>query len=371
MNFLSVACPFCSLHCDDLHLHYDGGHWVLISPTCPLATRKYKDWDPITAGPSNPVQEAVKILNKAQQPLILLTGSMEQEVVLSAVNLARATSAYLVRDSSYAENISSAIQKAGLLSCTLADLPEPTDQVVILGDDPHGTLPRFWEFVGNNKKEKVVWVQTQNIFESIQGLRLQNKGLKTSFSKEIEGAASRIAKANSGVVFANAGSISENENALTEVLLWMKELGDLKKWYGQVLPSSSNELGISQGMRSATGYSDGMIFRKRKIYHDPRSFQIEKIIEYHELDALVIIGDADHLPRHILQKMEGLTTVILSPEKPSFQTDVWLPCPRAGIDAQGTMLRLDGIPIKLESLVRSGRTLIQNSLAQLIQGIIK
>jgi len=163
MDFPSVACPFCSLHCDDLHLTNYGGHWKLISPPCPSASDRFRKWEPVSAGiSSRPFQDAVRILNKAHQPLIVLTGNVEQESVIAAVNLARATSAFLVRNNNTCENITSAMRTAGLLSATLADLRDHADQVVILEVNRKNLCRGFgssWE----TRKEKELFGLTTRI----------------------------------------------------------------------------------------------------------------------------------------------------------------------------------------------------------------
>ena len=338
----------------------------MISPVCPMASRRFRIWEPIPDGVSSrSFQEAAGILKKAHQPLIVLTGHGEQELVVAAVNLASAISASLVRDNNTCENFTSAMQKAGLLSATLADLRKRSDRVVILGDDPEISLPRFWEFMGRGKKEKAVWISARQIVESIQQLRLHDRGLKTSFDEDLKTAASRIGQASSGVVMINGGSTLADVNALTEVLLWVKELGGAKKWYGQVLFPAANEIGISQALRSTTGYSGGLSFRKGKISHDPRLFQLEKRIEYGETDAILIIGDMNLVTKRILRKIVGIKSIVLSPEKPQFHADAWLPCARAGIDALGTMLRLDDIPVKLDPLVPSVQATARDFLVKL------
>jgi formylmethanofuran dehydrogenase subunit B len=367
MDFRSVACPFCSLHCDDLHLKFDGGHWKLISPNCKLASYRYREWSSVPKRiSSSSFQEAAKILKNVHRLLIVLTGDVEQEAVIPAVNLARATSAYLVRDNnSRSENISSAIRAVGLLSATLAELRDRAGQVVILGNDPEKSLPRFWEFLGHKKKEKAILIDSRQILESIQQLCLQERGLKTSFYGDMQVIATRIGKANSGVVFINSESMIADVNGITEIMMWLRELGETKKWYGQILFPSANEFGISQALMSTTGHSGGLSFRKGKIDHDPRSFQLEKLIEYREADAIIIIGEANHLPKPIVKKLEGFNTVVISSEKPHFHTDAWLPYARVGIDSPGTMLRLDGVPVRFESMLQSGQATARDFLVQL------
>jgi formylmethanofuran dehydrogenase subunit B len=371
MEFHSVACPFCSLHCDDLHLNYDGGRWKLISPACSLASRQFKKEDPVPGGTySRSIQNATKILDKAHHALIVLTGDVEQEAVIPALNLARATSAYLVRDNGNSgENISNAMQRVGLLSGTIADFSEQTDQVVILGDDPEKILPRFWEFIGNKKKDKTVWVNSRQSIEIIQHLRLCNLAIKTPIDEKIKAVATRISKAHSGVVFVSSESVLADANPLTEILLWVKEIGESQKWFSQVLSPLSNEAGISQALRLTTGYSGGMSFRKGNIYHDPRSFQLEKLIEYHEADVVIIVGGASQLPKSTLQRLEGFKTITLSPEESKFHSDAWVPCAQVGVDAPGTMQRFDGIPIKFETLINSGRATARDFLDQLTQRV--
>lgn len=302
--------------------------------------------------------------------MIVLTGETEQETVGAALNLAQVASACLVRDNHGTdENLSSAMRTAGLLSGTLAELRERTDQVVILGDNPEKTMPRFWEFVGSKKKEKAVRLGSGRSLESIRQLRLMNRGMDSKVDANFKLDAARIGKAGSGVVFLNDKTIYEDVNLLTEMLLWLKELGDGKKWYGQVLFPTPNENGISQLLMSVTGHPGALSFKKGSAIHDPRTLQLEKILFNDEADVILMIGGIHRLSKPILKKMDGIKTIILSVEKPDIPADAWLSCAQVGIDGAGTMLRLDGIPVKFAPAGKQEQTTGEEYLIRLAREV--
>lgn len=234
--------------------------------------------------------------------MLLLTGDNENEVVGDAVNFARSTSSFLARENDYGENLSSTIQATGLLSATLAELRQKTDRVMIFGDDLEASLPRFWEFIGSKKKENAIWLNPKNALETIRHFRLKIRGVDSGPNPEFNDYETRIKGTNSGVVFFNSEILFDDVNEFTEILLWLKELGAAKKWFGQILFPGANENGISQALLSALGSSGGWKFEQAHPIHDARNFQWKKIVANHETDAVVIVGD---LPKQVLEELEG------------------------------------------------------------------
>ena len=151
-----VTCPFCSLHCDDLHLEPGGGHWVLQSPECNLAKKKYlqKPKLEFSFDPKQ-IKKTGQWLVRARHPLLVLDGSVDQDAVISSIELSRSINAGLIYSGdAIGTSLSLAMQSVGLLSATLGDLKELAEQVIIFGQMPEESLPRFWGFIGTQKERK-------------------------------------------------------------------------------------------------------------------------------------------------------------------------------------------------------------------------
>ena len=74
-----------------------------------------------------------------------------------------------------------------------------------------------------------------------------------------------------------------------------------------------------------------------------------------ECDILFVVG-ADpysHLPRSILEKLKGVKVIVLDPHTtPTVKAaDVAIPVAHVGIEASGTVYRMDGVPLTLKKVV--------------------
>lgn len=310
----------------------------------------------------------MQLLQKARSLLILLGGNVDQDTALASISLARKFSAYLLRETDTGESFAFASRITGILTASLAELRKHASRIVIVGEDPARTHPRFWEFVGEKKKQNAIWLGTTSILEKIRWLRLKNKNHVSHLADtELETVSGNILKSASGVVFVNSDSIASDVNALSEVFLWLQELADNKKWFGQVLSSSVNENGVSQVLREQAGFSGRMRFDRGAIHHDSRLLKFSSLIENQEVDTVLVIGDQLPLGR---DNLSGIKLIGISPHKPNFQVDAWLPSAQVGIDAIGTMLRLDGLPIQFSSLFNSGVPTASECLEKLLQEVV-
>ncbi len=351
MEFSSVACPFCSLHCDDLHLQFDGGHWKLISPPCSLASRCYGEIDSqVEGGEEEALLRAMHIQQNARSPMILLGGDADQDTVLASLRLAQRYSAYFLRDNEGSDVFANAVRITGLLTSSIFEFRNHADQIVILGEDPAKTHPRFWEFVGDKKKESALWLGTSGYMETIRKLRLVNqKNNFYSLNKELETVAQRISKAGSGTLFINDELIASDVDLLTEIFLWLRDLNVNKKWFCQVISPSANPDGVSHILRGQTGFPDNIRFINGRAHHDARLLRFSSIIENRETDVILTVNS--HLFNGEKKKLKQVKVIAISPQKPHFPSDVWLPCAQVGLDAPGVMFRLDGVPVHFSSLV--------------------
>ena len=369
MEFSSVACPFCSLHCDDLHLQYDGGHWKLISPPCSLASRCYGEVDSQNeAGNGKTLLQAVHILQNARSPMVLLGGDADQDTALATLRLAHGCSAYLIRDNERSDVFANAVRITGLLSSSIIEFRNHADQIVILGEDSTIAHPRFWEFVGEKKKESAIRLGTKDCMKTIRQLRIMTKGFASQHkSKELEAIVQRMYKAESSALFINDALITSDVDLLTEIFLWLRDLNVNNKWFGQVISPSANEAGISHILREQTGFPGNIRFLNGQTHHDARLFHLSSIIENQEADVILVVNG--ELPFTKRDRLDHVKVITISAQKPLPSPDAWLPCAQIGLDTAGVMFRLDGVPVQFSSLVDQRLPTARDYLNRLLERI--
>jgi formylmethanofuran dehydrogenase subunit B len=86
------------------------------------------------------------------------------------------------------------------------------------------------------------------------------------------------------------------------------------------------------------------------------------------MDACLFVGNPHTLVENLAALLQGKDTILIDPIQPSWKPTVWLPVTQVGVDATGSMARLDGVPLLLEKFVESGRRTIQTLLVGLLEG---
>ena len=77
-------------------------------------------------------------------------------------------------------------------------------------------------------------------------------------------------------------------------------------------------------------------------------------------DLCLLVGQPRSFSEQTLASLRKVKTILLDPQPPAWKPSLWLPVAQAGIDAPGSMLRLDGLPLRLEPIVETTRPSIQD-----------
>jgi formylmethanofuran dehydrogenase subunit B len=370
---IQAVCPFCSLHCADLRLKIDEGRLLGIYPACALAETSFLHSIADMASTQisdfriNASLEAARIsFQQARQPVIVLTGNVENQAVSSAVKLAQRWSAVLTcEEDGSGSTLSLSTRTAGSLSASLGELSR-LDMAVLCGLDSGSLPPRLGDFLGNYFNEGLFQLDRLNSLESIRQLRLALRGDPPDLPMVLCDLATRINAVSSGLLLFGLDWIHGDQALCTELLLWLKDLNQHKRWVGLYLPPASNSFGVVETLLAETGYPGNLRFRQENIEYSPYLWQVERLLKQGWTDLCVVIGQPSANFKEALRKHSDFKTILVSPETPDFPVSQWLPCARPGFDAPGLLQRMDGVPLEVQSIFPSRRPAADALLAGML-----
>src|SRR3990172_3084555 len=147
-----VVCPHCADLCDDLRVTVEGDRITAVGVECPAARAFFLDYQVETVTPKVrgadaewglAVEEAARILGRAVCPLVVGLSTTACDAQRVAVELGEAIGACI--DTPYAAFYGAralALQEVGEATCTLGEVKNRADLVIVWGADPVVTHPR-------------------------------------------------------------------------------------------------------------------------------------------------------------------------------------------------------------------------------------
>jgi formylmethanofuran dehydrogenase subunit B len=369
---LQTTCPFCSLHCADLRLTVDGGRLTRFSPACKLGRNGYAQAlagaAPAVKGTPRrkSISRLVSLLDSARRLLVVLSADAPNEAVESSLLLAQRYGALLAVEEESSHLLSGAMQTAGYLTGTLGELRD-LQAVLLCGVEPKHTHPRLGDFLGADLWKNALSLNPPDPFAALRWLRLGLADPDQLVPKKLENILARTRSASSGVVFFGQQWLGAGQPLADELLLWLRDLNRSGRWYSHFLSLGVNSPGVTETLLSSAGYASTMRLTEPASATPLPHMQAAQLIESGFPDLCLLVGQPRSFSEHTLSRLRKVKTILLDPQPPAWKPSLWLPVAQAGVDAPGTMNRLDGLPLRLEPIVRSTRPSLQDLLAELAQ----
>lgn len=370
---LRAVCPYCSLHCADLRMMIDEGRLTKLNPRCELGWRNYvRELQSIidNSEKSIPIKEftqALTILESARRLLLVLSADAPGEAVEASLRIVRKFNGVLTVEDEALNHLNVSMKEIGGLSATLGELKE-VETVFICGTEPKHSHPRLAEFLGKSTTDSTIVISPADSFETIRRLRLGLADEKPEAPQKYRKMIDAMRSASTGVILVNLSFLQAGEPAAREFLLWLRDLNRYGRWYGQYLPSGANSVGVAETLLSSGGITGGLGVGEDIEEISPRRWKAVNLIKEGWMDTCLFVGNPHTLEEELLARLQGVNTILVDPVQPSWKPAVWLPAAQAGVDAAGSMARLDGVPVLLGQLVESGRPSTQTLLNGLLEG---
>jgi formylmethanofuran dehydrogenase subunit B len=412
-----VVCAFCGCLCDDVELHVEVGRITDARNACSLGRERFLAVHPEEtnaclidnrpASLEDGVERAAMILAAARYPVILGLDEATCEAQRSAVSLADRVGASIdsAIDTQHAA-ATMALQSIGEVTCTLGEIRNRADLIIIWCADPLESHPRLLDryvlatigtfLPGGRSDRYCVFVdirETMSVqetadefiaikkdarFTALWTLRALAKGVELD-PAQIETATGaplatwqrlmdRMKAARYGVMIYSTGdegpcggqmvahaahSLARDLNAYTRFVL-------------MPLGGSGNHAGAQNVLAWQTGYPLAVSLAEGHPRYGPGEFTANDLLSRGEADAALVVS-GDPLPQltgEARAHLSRIPRIVLGSDgsPPLTGTTVLFRTALFGIRTPGTVFRMDGVPLPLQAVLPSSLPSVEDVL---------
>jgi formylmethanofuran dehydrogenase subunit B len=418
--YSDVVCPFCGCLCDDLEVTVEGNEIVGTKNACAVSHSKFMNhgenriMQPTVEGKTVTLMEAVEaaagVLAKARRPLVYGLSSTECVAIGKAVELAELVGGVVDNTSSVCHGPTVlALQSVGEAKTTLGEVKNRADLVIFWGSNPteahlrhiirYSVMPKGMYTPEGRKSRYIVAVdvrktrmarvadqflkiQPNSDFELLLALRAAVRGGKIQAEnvagipkQQIVELAGRMKGAKMGIIFFGLGltqSDGKHMNVDAAVGL-VAELNHHTKFLLTPMRGHYNVAGANTVTTWQTGYPYAVDFSRGYPRYNPGEYTSVDLLAIGEADAAVIIASdpAATFPARAAKHLEKIPVVTLDQKvtPTTMVSKIVIPVATAGVEAEGTAYRMDGVPIRLKKVVEPHEGVISDS--EVLEMIIK
>jgi formylmethanofuran dehydrogenase subunit B len=391
----AATCAGCGCGCDDIEVAVAAGALERATGTCALGdawfAERTADAPPVARVDGrevdfdDAVEASAAILGEALLPLVCGLGQTDCESQRTAVALAEAIGAVIdpagPRDDGA---VGSASQEIGLSTATFGELRNRAELVVVWRADPVTSNPRLLprlrlDRAGRAAERRLVVIDSQRTatadeadefialppeldFEALWAMRALvravplDRDLAPGLPLEaLERLAGRLRACNYGaLVHGPAGYV----NALA-LLAFVRDLARTAHVVALPLRQDGNARGAEDVLAWQTGYPAAVSLARGHPRARRGEFSAAGLLERGETDAALIVGfDAlHHLPEPAAEHLRRIPTVVVDPRatETAAAGRVAFATAAGGVGREGTIHRMDGVPLTLRAPLASER----------------
>jgi formylmethanofuran dehydrogenase subunit B len=380
----AATCAGCGCGCDDIEVAVAAGALERATGTCALGD----EWLAERTGVAPPlarvdgrevdladaVEESAAILREARLPLVCGLGQTDVETQRAAVALAETIGGVI----DPAEDGGAASQAVGLSTATFGEVRDRAELVVVWRADPVTSNPRLLPRLRLDRSSLVV-VDGQRTataeeagefielppeleFEALWAMRalvrdvLLDRDLAARLPLDaLEQLAGRLRACEYGALLHGP---AEYATALARLAL-VRDLARVAHVVALPLRRDGNARGAEDVLAWQTGYPTAVSFARGHPRARPGEFSAAGLLERGETDAALIVGfdalgrvpdpAADHLRRIPTIVVDARATETAAAARVAFATGA------AGVQREGTVHRMDGVPLTLHAPLQSER----------------
>jgi len=401
----NVVCAFCGCLCDDLEVTVEDNQITKVKTVCLIGKNKLmyaqSHIAPLRVNGKEAFldeayDEAARILSNARAPLIYGLSSATCEANREAVELTELVKGTIDNPSSHCHGPGViARQQAGMPTCTLGEVKNRADLVVVWGANPMASHMRHYSkfsvapkgmYIPEGRKgRKLVVIDVRptessknadiflqitpgSDFEIVSVLRALIKGLRVDglteespvggvpLSKWRE-VADMLKSCKYGVALFGLGlTESRGKDLNVENIIHMAcELNQYTRFSVIPMRGHANVNGSNQVLVWQTGYPLAINMNRGYPRFNPGEYSVFDLLARKEVDAALIVATdpGAHLPVAAVETLKSIPTIVLDPleNMTTPWADVVIPVAPGGVAAEGTYYRMDNVPLRLKKLI--------------------
>jgi formylmethanofuran dehydrogenase subunit B len=401
----NVVCPFCGCCCDDIEVTIANGKITGVKNACAIGMTKFlhysdernstpmvrKNGELFKTTLDMAIEKTVEILTNAKYPILYGWSSTSCEAQKVGVELAEEVGGVLDNTSSVCHGPSiEAVQDIGESTCTFGEVKHRADLVVYWGCNPVQAHMRHMvrysaSCVGKFRKGRadrtIVVVDVRNSstakladyfiqiepnqdYEFISALRMairmeeiEQDSVAGVPVEKIEELADILIGCQFGIIFFGLGltmSAGKNRN-IDAALSLVRDLNSRTKFLIMPMRGHFNVTGANKVSAWQTGYPFAVDFSQGYPRYNPGDTSVIDILNRGECDAALIVASdpVAHFPQQAIETLSRIPVAIIDPHlnATSLLAEVVIPSAFVGIEAEGIVYRMDGVPLILKKLV--------------------
>ncbi len=389
-----VVCTGCSLLCEDIELALMTGAISQVKNLCRkghghfqalFTERTMPKIDGQEVSVDQAIKKAADILRNAKHPLLYGWSNSTLEAQRVGIDLARKLGATIDDTMSFCQGILMERVLTGKLpTCTLDDVRNFADTSVFWGSDPSNSHPRhlsrFAYYPRGEKRQKsyeeertciVVDVRKSataklcsNYFRVPPGgdadfiasviAVLDGKIPKYGDKKRMIELGTILRKTEYGVIFPGLVLVSSLQDKIELFESFVAKLNEITTFKVVPMVEHYNARGFNQLLLDDTGYINSVSFHSGQVTHGPEN---SAIAAAKSCDAALVIGSdpLSSLPFGTAKSLTRVPMIAIDPRR-SLTTDaakVVIPSAMYGLEAGGRAIRMDGVRIEFEPIIKS------------------
>lgn len=404
------TCTGCSLLCEDIELTLKTGAISQVKNLCRkghghfqalFTERTVPRIDGEEVSVDQAIKKAADILRNAKHPLLYGWSNSALEAQRVGIDLAKKLEATIDDTSSFCQGTLMERVLAGKLpTCTLDDVRNFADTSVFWGADPSNSHPRllsrFAYYPRGSKRQKsyeeertciAVDVRKSStaklcsnyfqvppdgdadFIESVTAV-LDGKIPKYGDKKRMIELGTILRKTEYGVIFPGFGLVYSLQGRIELLETLVAKLNEITTFKVEPMVEHYNTRGFNQLLLDDTGFINSVSFRSGQANHGP----LNSIMNAAKIcDAALVVGTdpLSSLPFGIAKTLAGVPLVAIDPRR-SLTTDaakVVIPSAMYGLEAGGRAIRMDGVRIEFEPILKSDLLSDEQILARIKEEI--
>jgi len=401
----NVVCCFCGCICDDLEVTVKGSKISSVRSACAIGTAKLLNYEKervykpmirkngefVETSLDEALNTAAKILAEAKYPVLYGWSSTSNEAMRVGVRLAELVGGVLDNTAVCCHGPTVlGTQQTGVVKATLGQMKNRADLIVYWGCNPIFAHPRHTirysamakgRFVPGRKGRKIIVVDvrpspTTKIadlyvqvnpgmdYELITALRMAVKehtieapvvaGVPREKILEI---AEMLKSAKFGVIFFGMGltMTSGKGRNVEEAIKLVQDLNEWTKFVLLAMRGHYNVTGTNAVMTWLTGFPYAIDFSRGYPRHNPGVTSATDVLIREDADAALIVASdpVSHFPKKAIEHLSKIPTIVIDPRwsPTAALADVFIPTSFVGIECEGTVYRMDGVPLRAKKIL--------------------
>jgi formylmethanofuran dehydrogenase subunit B len=391
----AATCAGCGCGCDDIEVAVAAGALERATGTCALGDAWFAERtadapavarvDGREVDFADAVEASAAILGEARLPLVCGLGQTDCESQRTAVALAEAIGAVIDPAGPLDDGaVGSASQEIGLSTATFGELRDRAELVVVWRADPVTSNPRLLsrlrlDRAGRAAGRRLVVIDAQRTgtadeadefialppelhFEALWAMRALVRDVPLDRDLAAGLPLEALERLAGGLRACSYGALVHGPAGYVNALALLALVRDLARTVHVValpLRQDGNARGAEDVLAWQTGYPAAVSFARGHPRARRGEFSAASLLERGETDAALIVGfDAlHHFPERAAEHLRRIPTVVVDPRatETAAAARVAFATAAGGVRREGTVHRMDGVPLTLRAPLASER----------------